>query len=307
VSCRCSRPSRTPFFCFVHKRGICENDCLAPSANKKGEHVNCVVKTYREWLTDAEYDWPPRCSLCFQKLDDDPNNVIRLVCKCLYHRRCLAEKLKADVAAHQISKCSSCNKSVTSDNVTQLSRSVSDFIQATVGPQQSLLMPQASPNAYCAAGSSTASSFVGDRVSPPPSPTRASSSPGTEVTIDVPTNRLGNQTVNLRKSTLQADVAASSEKEKPPHLLPSRWRRFRRDARCTPQSIIVAVLLITAVCSLLVYLYATGIFSRSMFSEEALSTSHSVPSALSAVGSDASKGGPPPLLRTGGVVNTQLA
>ncbi len=53
--CKCK--NRTQSFCFVHKKPVCDNDCLAPAKPKAGEHINCVVKTYGEWLVDAEFDW----------------------------------------------------------------------------------------------------------------------------------------------------------------------------------------------------------------------------------------------------------
>lgn len=107
----CACKKRTPFFCFVHKRPVCEGACLAgpgglvslsnphgalyaPTPRYAGNtsHVNCVVKTYNEWIADADYDWcghvlllsrvlcrdmiawlsgrPVRCSACYKKITD---------------------------------------------------------------------------------------------------------------------------------------------------------------------------------------------------------------------------------------------
>ena len=52
---------------------------------------------YFDWLTSGEYEWPQRCGVCNRSVGTGEGEaklaVVRLVCKCVYHRGCLYEEL----------------------------------------------------------------------------------------------------------------------------------------------------------------------------------------------------------------------
>lgn len=79
--CKCR--TVTPWYCFVHKKHVCENCVLDP------EHANCVVSTYLAWIRDSFYEWPAPCVLCQQPLSQ--SEVARLPCFHAVHVRCLRE------------------------------------------------------------------------------------------------------------------------------------------------------------------------------------------------------------------------
>ena len=90
---------RTTSFCFKHKLAVCD-DCIAHPLHV--ELVPCLpcdpYGNYFDWLTSGEYEWPQRCGVCNRSVgtgegDEAKRAVVRLVCKCLYHRGCLYEEL----------------------------------------------------------------------------------------------------------------------------------------------------------------------------------------------------------------------
>ena len=90
---------RTTSFCFKHKVAVCD-DCIVQPLH--AELVACLpcdpYGNYFDWLTSGEYEWPQRCGVCNRSVgtgegEEAKRAVVRLVCKCLYHRGCLYEEL----------------------------------------------------------------------------------------------------------------------------------------------------------------------------------------------------------------------
>lgn len=52
--------------------------------------LQCVIKSYLQWLKDSDFD--STCSLCGSNLEDD--DCIRLICYDLFHKKCLNERQK---------------------------------------------------------------------------------------------------------------------------------------------------------------------------------------------------------------------
>eukprot|EP00741_Cyanophora_paradoxa_P004924 tig00000849_g4778.t1 len=92
--CKCRSVSQ--MYCFCHRTHVCEN-CIC-----KGHEV-CVVRSYLEWVQDSEYEWPQKCPVCQQALEEsaDPANptTIRLMCRDVFHVACL-DKYAAQFPAH---------------------------------------------------------------------------------------------------------------------------------------------------------------------------------------------------------------
>eukprot|EP00186_Timspurckia_oligopyrenoides_P004662 CAMPEP_0182448530 /NCGR_PEP_ID=MMETSP1172-20130603/27878_1 /TAXON_ID=708627 /ORGANISM="Timspurckia oligopyrenoides, Strain CCMP3278" /LENGTH=393 /DNA_ID=CAMNT_0024645439 /DNA_START=39 /DNA_END=1220 /DNA_ORIENTATION=+ len=76
---------QTQNFCFVHQEFICPASLVASDA-----HDLCVVGSYRKWVQDSAYPWPPQCSMCSNEIKTD-ENVIRLTCLHILHAKCLVE------------------------------------------------------------------------------------------------------------------------------------------------------------------------------------------------------------------------
>jgi hypothetical protein len=38
------------------------------------------VRTYSEWVIDGDYDWPPKCPVCQENLEDSQKETVRLGC-----------------------------------------------------------------------------------------------------------------------------------------------------------------------------------------------------------------------------------
>lgn len=77
--------SQTQRFCFVHQEFVCEA-CLVNDESKI--HARCVVNTYRKWVQNSSYEWPPRCSVCSAELSAD-GDIVRRTCLHLEHAPCL--------------------------------------------------------------------------------------------------------------------------------------------------------------------------------------------------------------------------
>ncbi|GBG89912.1 hypothetical protein CBR_g49762 [Chara braunii] len=87
VVCKCRKA--TKLYCFVHKLPVCV-ECVCSD-----EHRLCVVRTYSEWVVDGDYDWPPRCPVCEEILDEQSKpNVTRLSCLHVLHDKCLQKHLE---------------------------------------------------------------------------------------------------------------------------------------------------------------------------------------------------------------------
>ncbi|BBN03483.1 hypothetical protein MPTK1_2g23850 [Marchantia polymorpha subsp. ruderalis] len=86
VVCRCRKA--TKLYCFVHKAPVC-GECISFQ-----EHRLCVVKTYSEWVIDGDYDWPPKCGLCQQVLQET-DDTTRLGCFHILHSHCLEAHLRS--------------------------------------------------------------------------------------------------------------------------------------------------------------------------------------------------------------------
>lgn len=63
VKCACG--TRTTLFCFVHRKGVCDDACLSGPG-----HTRCVVQTYRSWIEDPDHEWPPRCAACAKVIEE---------------------------------------------------------------------------------------------------------------------------------------------------------------------------------------------------------------------------------------------
>ncbi|KAL2645214.1 hypothetical protein R1flu_012801 [Riccia fluitans] len=86
VVCRCRKA--TKLYCFVHKAPVC-GECISFQ-----EHHLCVVKTYSEWVIDGDYDWPPKCGLC-QQILQETDDTTRLGCFHILHSHCLETHLRS--------------------------------------------------------------------------------------------------------------------------------------------------------------------------------------------------------------------
>lgn len=87
--CKCPRRQVTPLFCYEHRLNVCPH-CLVErhpqvrwslSENllTTAALLQCVVKSYKEWLQDSDYD--PTCALCRHPLTEaNADEVIRLEC-----------------------------------------------------------------------------------------------------------------------------------------------------------------------------------------------------------------------------------
>lgn len=43
--------------------------------------VNAMqVRTYSEWVIDGDYDWPPKCPVCQENLEESQKETVRLGC-----------------------------------------------------------------------------------------------------------------------------------------------------------------------------------------------------------------------------------
>ncbi|KAG7161934.1 zinc finger protein-like 1 homolog [Homarus americanus] len=101
--CKCPKKKMTTQFCFEHRVNVCEH-CMV------GEHTTCVVQSYRQWLSDSDYN--PVCRICDDQLA--AGECIRLVCYDLFHKECLndwASRLPPDTAPAGY-KCPVCSKAV---------------------------------------------------------------------------------------------------------------------------------------------------------------------------------------------------
>ncbi|KAJ7539078.1 hypothetical protein O6H91_11G076300 [Diphasiastrum complanatum] len=86
VVCKCRKA--TKLYCYVHKVPVC-SDCICFP-----EHQLCV-RTYSEWVIDGDYEWPPKCMLCQQVLQDGDQPSCRLGCLHILHISCLELHLKS--------------------------------------------------------------------------------------------------------------------------------------------------------------------------------------------------------------------
>ncbi|CAI9104278.1 OLC1v1002917C2 [Oldenlandia corymbosa var. corymbosa] len=87
VVCKCRKA--TKLYCFVHKVPVCGECICFP------EHQICVIRTYSEWVIDGEYDWPPKCCLCLNVLEEGTNSpTTRLGCLHVIHTSCLVSHIK---------------------------------------------------------------------------------------------------------------------------------------------------------------------------------------------------------------------
>uniref|UniRef100_A0A7S1TLC5 RING-type domain-containing protein n=1 Tax=Erythrolobus australicus TaxID=1077150 RepID=A0A7S1TLC5_9RHOD len=75
---------QTQTFCFVHQEFICPASLASAEA-----HALCVVGSYRKWVQDSSYEWPPKCALCATELTIE-TEVARLTCLHALHAKCLA-------------------------------------------------------------------------------------------------------------------------------------------------------------------------------------------------------------------------
>eukprot|EP00271_Cylindrocystis_brebissonii_P010319 TRINITY_DN26495_c0_g1_i1.p1 TRINITY_DN26495_c0_g1~~TRINITY_DN26495_c0_g1_i1.p1 ORF type:complete len:414 (-),score=77.54 TRINITY_DN26495_c0_g1_i1:712-1953(-) len=87
VVCKCRKA--TKLYCFVHKTPLCL-DCICGE-----EHLHCVVGLYSEWVNDGDYDWPPKCTLCSESMEEDPRPTIRLGCLHVFHADCFEKHLSS--------------------------------------------------------------------------------------------------------------------------------------------------------------------------------------------------------------------
>jgi hypothetical protein len=136
---------RTSGFCFVHRDPVCDQCLLnvsfpdyarpaSPSsihksadnplrgqrrARKKNKKTlqcvaNCVVSEYRQFLSDPDHQYPPRCPLrgCFKPVD--PRECFRLPCRCTFHPSCLSKVLGATMTdtPRAVVACPSCSEQV---------------------------------------------------------------------------------------------------------------------------------------------------------------------------------------------------
>ncbi|CAN8061775.1 unnamed protein product [Agarophyton chilense] len=89
--------SHTQHFCFVHQAFVCDT-CLVAN---ESVHTRCVVRTYRNFIEDSSYVWPPVCSACANPLDVDGDNV-RRTCLHVEHAVCIENSKPPD------HKCPAC-------------------------------------------------------------------------------------------------------------------------------------------------------------------------------------------------------
>ncbi|KAL4615244.1 hypothetical protein ACB092_07G109800 [Castanea dentata] len=88
VVCKCRKATR--LYCYVHKVPVCGECICFP------EHQICVVRTYSEWVIDAEYDWPNKCSQCQVALEEGTGpQTTRLGCLHVLHTNCLVSHIKS--------------------------------------------------------------------------------------------------------------------------------------------------------------------------------------------------------------------
>lgn len=87
VVCKCRKA--TNLYCFVHKVPVC-GECICFS-----EHHICVVRTYSDWVIDGDYDWPPKCSICNEILQNGETAVSRLGCLHVLHSSCFSKHLQS--------------------------------------------------------------------------------------------------------------------------------------------------------------------------------------------------------------------
>ncbi|KAH7427170.1 hypothetical protein KP509_10G032800 [Ceratopteris richardii] len=87
VVCKCRKA--TNLYCFVHKVPVC-GECICSD-----DHKICVVRTYSEWVIDGDYDWPSKCSLCNEILQQGGKTTARLGCLHVLHLSCFTNHLKS--------------------------------------------------------------------------------------------------------------------------------------------------------------------------------------------------------------------
>mmetsp|Transcript_9133 Transcript_9133/g.27483 ORF Transcript_9133/g.27483 Transcript_9133/m.27483 type:complete len:332 (+) Transcript_9133:107-1102(+) len=87
---------QTQNFCYVHQEFVCVK-CLLASRT----HGRCVVGSYRSWVEDSAYVWPPKCVICSEEVEDN-HRVTRLECLDVAHDNCLKTKVPDD---HACPKC----------------------------------------------------------------------------------------------------------------------------------------------------------------------------------------------------------
>ncbi|KAA8495617.1 Zinc finger protein-like 1 [Porphyridium purpureum] len=76
---------QTQIFCFVCHEFVCP-----ASLAEKAAHDRCVVGSYRKWVQDSSYKWPPECALCSQEIEVEQESV-RLTCLHVLHAKCLVD------------------------------------------------------------------------------------------------------------------------------------------------------------------------------------------------------------------------
>jgi len=147
---------RTTSFCYRHRCSVCD-DCstlkaqsqsIAPIQSNTSTATpptalpsvpcvaNCPIGNYFSWLADGDFTYPPRCSLCSNTITSEGSDgVVRLVCKCMFHRQCMVDSIQTSVASGTSTKdltCPSCSKALidlVSQPRTQLRNAVQALIQ----------------------------------------------------------------------------------------------------------------------------------------------------------------------------------
>ncbi|KAJ8903433.1 hypothetical protein NDN08_004541 [Rhodosorus marinus] len=96
IGCR----KQTQIFCYVHQEFV-GLECLVGSLG----HARCYVGSYRGWVQDSSYPWPPKCVVCSKELMSD-DGVTRLTCLAIVEDSCLMNRAPGD------GKCPHCETSL---------------------------------------------------------------------------------------------------------------------------------------------------------------------------------------------------
>jgi len=83
---------QTQNFCFVHQEFVCPASLAATDI-----HDRCVVGSYRKWVQDSSYIWPPKCPICDDELKTD-DELVRLTCLHVSHLECMKSNPPAQLA-----------------------------------------------------------------------------------------------------------------------------------------------------------------------------------------------------------------
>jgi hypothetical protein len=258
---------RTTSFCYVHKSSICD-DCIVTPVNSSLQlcECNCYISNYFDWLSDNEFEWPPKCLYCNRIITNQPSQSLRTICcKQLLHAECLAtliakEAPNINLPANNFAtlRCMQCNAPLYDPQVqtkSKLRERMGEFIKCTLLGHVFLDSSRADPNNSLSNGpvskiglnsneSSTNSALSHAKITTGTRTRTAAANPADHNTHP------SNSAVDIEAQPLLPPTKGKS-KQKFGKFGPANRRK------CRPERYIIIIMLAALFLSVLVYFYYT--------------------------------------------------